>query len=1106
MTETDDLPPRRRGRRALRGLLYMILVLAGLAAGTAYRLTRGPISLPAWTVARFEARIARDLSPRAIELGDVALAYDLEAQALRLRLRDTTLRENGAPVLTLPDAQVALDGAALLRGKLRPRRVTVEGLALDVARDAEGRFSLAFGRGGGALPGTWAEALDTLDAALATPAIAELAEVTVEGVVLRFSDAITGLEQQVEDGTVTWRRDGRGVRLSLTSSLRLGTRTVRGAATLTRRYEDDGEGAGAEADVSLDGVSLAGLAEALPGIRALMLVTGDVAATANMTLAEDGTPGPLRGRVEARDARLTDRPRLALDRAVLDFAWLPGSGRIALREIAAASDELSLRAQGQLLLEDGLVGPVQAQLQLGQTIFDPDGLFDRRVEFAEGLIEARLTQAPLGLRIGQAMLTGPSGTARVSGRVAFPPGGPAGTLRLSVPRMAVDQLTSLWPPTLTPGSRRWFTENLLGGEATGATGLVRFAPGEALELAASFDFDGASFRYMREMPAARDATGAAQLDGNRLTLRLDRGWVPARRTAEPVEAGIAEPGRVDIAGSTFTIADASQRPPQGNLDLLARGAIGDMLVLLDNPPFRLLDRLQRDSGLASGRAEARVSVQLPLRPGNAPSDILYDVTARLTDVESAEIVPGRTLAARDLTLTTRPGIVEIAGDMTLEGVPFTGRWRQVLPPPSTEPIDPDAPPAPAEPLPEPGRVSGIARVDRAGLARLGIVLDALTLGGTAEADVSVTLPQGGTPRVRVTSELRGMSVGLPVISWSKGRDRAAAFALEATLGAVPEVTSLTLDAPGLEARGRVALRAGGTLERATFERVDTGWFTGPLVLSGRGAGVSPAISIRGGQADLRRALLSAGGGEGGGESAPLEIALNRLTVTEGITLTDLRANLRGSSGRFTGRINGGAAVEGVLAPDGGGVAVQMRGEEAGEVLRSAGLFEDARGGSIAMTLRPTGQTGVYSGALRIGDVRVRNAPALASLLQALSVVGILEQLTGEGLFFTSVESDFTLRPDDILVRRASAVGPSMSITADGVYDIGTRRMDLQGVISPIYLVNGLFGALFARRDEGLFGFTYTLRGLAADPQVSVNPLSILTPGIFRDIFRREPPS
>ncbi len=1100
--------PRRGPARALRWSLWALLLLAALLAGTAFRLTRGPISLPDWTVARIEDRIARDFAARAIRLGDVALAYDLEAHALRLRLRNVRLLENDAPILTLPDAHVALDGAALLRGKLRPRRVAIDGLALDVARDAQGRFSLAFGRGGGALPATWSEALETLDAALATPAIAELADVTVEGVVLRFSDAATGLAEQVEDGTVTWRRDGRGVRLSLTSSLRLGGQVARGAAVLTRLYEEDGAGAGARADVSIDTLSLAGLAGALPGIRALSLVTGDVGATASMSLSEDGTPGPLRGRVEARQARLTDRPRLALDRAGLAFAWLPGSGRIALDDIAATSDDLSLRAGGQLLLEDGLVGPVQVQLGLGETIFDPDGLFDRRVEFEEGVIEARLTQVPLALRIGQAMVTGPSGTARAAGRIAFGEGGLAGSLRLSVPRMAVDQLAALWPPTLKSNSRRWFTENLLGGEATRATGLVRFAPGEEPDLAATFGIDGASFRFLREMPAAREVAGAAQLDGNRLTVRIDEGWVPALRTAEPVPDDAAPPGRVDLAGTTFTIPDAGAQPPMGELELAARGAIGDILVLLDNPPIRLLDRLQKDRDLATGEMAARVSLRLPLRPGNAPADIVYDVTARLTGVESTRIVPGRTLAAPEVTLTHMPGFVAIAGDMTLEGVPFSGRWSQILPPPATEPANPDAPPAPAVPLPEPGRLTGTARLDREGLARLGIELAALELGGAAEAQVEVSLPQGGAPRLSVTSDLHGLSVALPAISWSKGRDRAAAFKVEATLGDVPEVTSITLDAPGLDARGRIALRAGGTLDRATFDRVDTGWFTGPLVLTGRGAGVSPAVSIRGGQADLRRALLNAGGESGGegGDPAPLDIALGRLTVTEGITLTDMRATLRGASGSFTGRINGGAAVEGALGPDRGGVAVQMRGAEAGAVLRSAGLFEDARGGSITMTLRPTGQEGVYAGALRMGDVRVRNAPALASLLQALSVVGILEQLTGEGLFFTTVESDFTLRPDDILVRRASAVGPSMSITADGAYDIGSKRMDLQGVISPIYLVNGLFGALFSRRDEGLFGFSYTLKGMAADPQVSVNPLSILTPGIFRDIFRKAPPS
>jgi hypothetical protein len=57
----------------------------------------------------------------------------------------------------------------------------------------------------------------------------------------------------------------------------------------------------------------------------------------------------------------------------------------------------------------------------------------------------------------------------------------------------------------------------------------------------------------------------------------------------------------------------------------------------------------------------------------------------------------------------------------------------------------------------------------------------------------------------------------------------------------------------------------------------------------------------------------------------------------------------------------------------------------------------------------------------------------------------------------------------------------------------------------LYVVNGLVGGLFTPRREGLFGFTYRLTGTADNSDVTVNPLSVLTPGIFREIFRRPPP-
>ncbi|UWQ16364.1 AsmA-like C-terminal region-containing protein [Jannaschia sp. M317] len=1099
MTELPAKP--RKTRVLLRGGLYLGLILLGLAIGTAYRLTRGPVAFPVWAVERIEDRLNRDLIDARLTIGDVALAYDLQAQALRLRIRNAVLRRDDTDVLALPVARVTLDGRSLLAGDLRPQVIDFEGLGLNAARDAEGRFSLSLGAGGGgALPDSPGAALALLDRVLATPVLTQLTDVRLTDIDLALRDDITGIAQRLTGGALVLRRQAGGLRATLTLRLPAGPgRTSDLALTVNRAAA----GGGAQARIALVDLPLSALAALVPGVPALSLARARLSATAQVTLSEGGTLSPLTGRLEARDAVMIDRPALALDRTTLAFAWRPGADRIEVTELVASSDAVSTRAEGQVLLEQGVTGPITLQLRLGETVLDPEAMFETRVAFDRGLLEARVTQSPLTLHLGQGMVTGPSGMARLSGKVAITPTGPQGSLSLFVPEMAVGQLTALWPPSVQVQARRWFTTNMLGGTARQASGVLRLEPGQPPEVLANFLFSEGRVRYMRFMPPAEAASGAAQFDGRRLALRIDVAQVPALGPDDDLSA---DTPRLAVGPSTFVILDATQRPATGQLTLRASGEIGDILTLTNNRPLRLLDRLKRSRDVAQGQADALVRVTLPLRRGNAPADIDWAVEATLRDVTSAGIVPGRSLRADRLSFAATPEAVSVAGPLTFDGVPFEGRWRQALPPRATEARDPEAPLPPPVPLPEPGSVTGTARVAPEDLTRLGISLAALDLGGRTDVAVTVILPQGRAPQLSITSALQGMRVGLPAIAWTKPAETRAEFALGAVLGPVPEVTALSLSAPGLRAQGAITLRPEGGLDLARFSEIDTGWFAGPLTLRGQGKGVPPAIDITGGRADLRRALLRGGGaGGGGGQGSPLNISLSRLTVTEGIALTDLRATLRGGAGSFTGQINGGTPIEGVVAGGPQGATVQIRGADAGGVLRSAGLFQEARGGALQMTLRPTGETGTYDGALRLSELRVRNAPALASLLQALSVVGILEQLTGEGLFFQTVESDFTLRPGSIAVRRASAVGPSMSITADGTYDLGDKSLNMQGVISPIYLVNGLFGALFSRRDEGLFGFTYRLDGSAAAPQVSVNPLSILTPGIFRDIFRSPPP-
>jgi len=289
------------------------------------------------------------------------------------------------------------------------------------------------------------------------------------------------------------------------------------------------------------------------------------------------------------------------------------------------------------------------------------------------------------------------------------------------------------------------------------------------------------------------------------------------------------------------------------------------------------------------------------------------------------------------------------------------------------------------------------------------------------------------------------------------------------------------------------------------------WLNVPLKIVSRGSGLAPQIEIGGGRIDLSQTTLGTSGtGAGvtsGADSPPILARLEELVISSGISLRGFRgefATSKGFEGNFSGSVNGEALVEGRVVPQGSRSAFRLRSEDGGQVLKAAGLLKNATGGLFDLTMAPATAKGSYNGVLTLSGVRLKDAPAMAALLNAASVVGLIEQLNGQGILFNEVESRFQLTPRRVVVSKASAVGNAMGISMDGYYDLGSGQMDMQGVVSPFFLVNGL-GAIFTRKGEGLVGFNYTLKGTSNAPQVQVNPLSIFTPGMFREIFRRPPP-
>jgi hypothetical protein len=114
-----------------------------------------------------------------------------------------------------------------------------------------------------------------------------------------------------------------------------------------------------------------------------------------------------------------------------------------------------------------------------------------------------------------------------------------------------------------------------------------------------------------------------------------------------------------------------------------------------------------------------------------------------------------------------------------------------------------------------------------------------------------------------------------------------------------------------------------------------------------------------------------------------------------------------------------------------------------------------------------------------------------------------------------MEVPFVSRNGTISFKDARASGPSLGFTADGKIYTHAEVINLEGTVVPAYLINSLFGKipllgdLFTggKKGGGIFAANYKMTGTIENPIVSVNPLSALAPGIFRnffDIFKDSP--
>ena len=1086
MTEQDQTPirPRRWLRRLVLWCVMSLAVLSVLVLALGVWLLDREVKAPRWLQDRVEAAAGDILSGGSITFGQIYLILGKDYH-LRVRLQDTVLLDaEDRQIARIPGINTLFSPRGLLfEQELLVQEVDLLGPELSLRRLVNGEFAVAFDAA--ATPVQQAETLpeliEQIESALDIAALEALERISATGMIVNYADARAGRNWSMDGGALELALTRNDIAITGTLDILSGRPFVTGIEVA---YRGNRQGLSAAMSATVTNAVAEELATQSAALSWLTVLDGPLNGQITGRVNEAGILAEVAADLDIRDGMIrpddTARP-IPVKHAALQVRYDPAGSVLTFDSLEVESGWGSLQGNAQAFLRfdqaaSALPQSFEIQLSLDEVAFNPDNLWqDERILTGAGA-DLRLRLDPFDLDIGQFHLGLDGETVTGKGDIGIGADGWNVAVDVTAAKIEGRRLFDLWPAEYKPRTLQWFRDNITTGTLRDLVLGLRVSGNEPLFIGGGFAFEDLTLRAMPTLPPIQDGHGFASLDGAEFFLELEGGTVDA-----------PQGGRIDLAGSTMHIPQLGGRFPLTDFVFRTDSTLTATLSLLDLPPFEFISKANQSVTMADGLATAETRVSFPMMPRVPAETIDWSFDAELRGVRSQTLVPDKELSATRLTIAGDAGGLRINGQANLDGVAGQILWQQ--------PFDGT----------NSAELTARVRMTPEGLANMGVAVPPGAIRGEAEGVLTVVFEPDTVPRMTLTSDLVGASIAIPEIGWSKPLSQAADFALVGRLDQTLIVDRIRLSAPGLTAEGRVEVDGNGAFSVARLSDVQVGrWFAGDVELTSRGAGRVPALTVNSGTLDLRNANIT---GAGGGNGGPVDLSLDQLILTDGITLDAFSGAFDmsgGISGDFSARLNGTAPIVGRIDQFNGAPGLTVSSLDASAVLSATGLLGEAEGETLFLNLRPTGAEGEYDGTIRATGLRLRNAPAMAALLDAVSVVGLLQQLSGQGLLFNEVEAEFRITPDQLIIARSNAVGPGLGISLDGTYTLATKAMDFQGVLSPFYLLNGV-GAILTRKGEGLIGFNYTLGGTSDAVRVGVNPLSALTPGMFREIFRRPPP-
>ncbi|NMN69290.1 DUF3971 domain-containing protein [Rhizobium sp. 57MFTsu3.2] len=696
-------------------------------------------------------------------------------------------------------------------------------------------------------------------------------------------------------------------------------------------------------------------------------------------------------------------------------------------------------------------------------------------------------------------------------RVSSPAGGLFGSLHVRLgdvspeisfagqsQQLQTTAVKQLWPFWMASKGREWVQRNLFGGTVTDASisvfipfGRLDEAVGKGLKLdknqiRIAFDIADTRMNVAGDIPPIRDMNAHFDLSGPRATISIKSGtaFFPSGRS-------------VSVGEGTFVLPSTYDKPLMAELNLPISGAADAVGELLTYKPIQVLQRAGFVPEDLKGKVSAKVQARIGLISSQNPPPAEWKAVMQLQDLDVAKPFSGRKITGLDGVLNADPKQVSLDGKGLIDGIPAGIKL--------VEPTDKSSNVQPQQ------TITATLNNDQREKVLPG-------LNDIVDGSVDVELNRIDQDRQAVTVDLGRARLSLPWIGWSKGGGIGATATFEASGPADnTELKNFVLKGDGFGANGSLVI-GKGNLVKADFDSVKLSSLDDFSVSVKRGKGGFD-VSVSGESADARPiiARLKSSSGDDSDHSGSISVRakLGRVVGFNDEKLRNAEMTYVSSGGRlqtlnFTGVTDSGEAF--VAQTKGNGV-INVTSGDAGSVSRFADLYQHMMGGLLNMQIR-LGAGDNWDGSIDIRRFSLVNEQRLHSIVstpvgeeQRSLNSAVKRNIDTSAQRFQRGFARIVSQNGVVSIENGVVRGDQVGAVFQGTVRNQRGRMDMTGTFMPAYGLNRLFaelpliGIILGNgTDRGLIGITFKLTGKLESPDLIVNPLSIIAPGVFRNIF------